>query len=241
MTGSQMNKEKVYNTRQKNGESDDVIIQDSASLPVSISNQVAEKVDDKVISNKFFNSFNFSKLSTQFSSLNLAIGVTSANPQEGKTLVASNMAVSIARGYQRTTLLIDMNFQNPEVHNLFGVNQVPGLAEALEFKTIKVAPTKVENLFVMPAGDCKLFKPGIEHTLILRDIFQTLKKEFDFIIIDMSSILPVKNFPVHFVNETDGLISVINMEKTKRHALGKMFNHVDEKRFVGYVFNKVEP
>ena len=188
-------KEKKLTRKNSIEEFDDkVVVQENSNLPVYVSSETASEVSDTIVSHKYYNSFNFSKLSTQFGHLNLAIGITSANKQEGKTLVASNMAVSIARGYQRRTLLVDMNFENPQLHKIFGVDVEPGLAEAIEFKNLRVFPTTIKNLYVMPVGDIEAFKPGIEHTLVLRDILNSLKSEFDFVIIDMGSILPIKNF-----------------------------------------------
>lgn len=219
---------------------DDVVVQDEDFLPVIISDVPAMNLKKGVVLPEYVNSFNFSKLSNRFNSLNLSLGVTSANRCEGKTITATNMAVSLARGYKRSTLLIDMNFRNPDLHNVFGVDKEPGLAEALELKSIKILPTSIENLYLLPAGNSTLYKPGIEHTMVLRDVFSSLKREFDFVIVDMSAVHPVKDFPIHFINEIDGLISVIDSGRTKKAEFNNIFRHIDEKRFVGYVFNRSE-
>ncbi len=64
----------------------------------------------------------------------MTIGITSANRNDGKTLVAANMAVSLASAYKQNTLLVDMNFRHPKLHNVFGTNQCPGIAEAIAYK-----------------------------------------------------------------------------------------------------------
>ena len=183
---------------------------DDSLLPVNISNAHTDFVDRKTVAAKYYNKFNFSKLSKRYSDLNVALGITSANKGEGKTLVASNMAVSLSQGYQQRTVLVDMNFRNPELHEIFGVSHRPGLAEAME-----------------------------KQMLALREILHTLKNEFDFVIADMSSVLPVEEFPVHFINEMDGLVTVLDTQSTRREHLDKMHKHIDENRFVGYIFNKV--
>lgn len=209
-------------------------------IPISYSDNVADRLDNKTVAKKYMNSFNFSKLSSQFKKLNLSLGITSANKKDGKTLVASNMAVSLAKGYKCKTLLIDMNFQNPQLHKVFGTSQEQGLAEALMFEMIRVVPTLVDDLFLMTAGDCETFNPDVDNTLVLRNILSSFKKEFDFVIIDMCPILPIKNFPIHYINEIDGLVSVIDAERTKKAEFAKIFRHLDENRFIGYVFNKVD-
>jgi hypothetical protein len=67
----------------------------------------------------------------------------------------------------------------------------------------------------------------------------TLKNEFDFIIVDLSSVFPLEEFPVHFLNEMDGLITVVDSTNTKKEHLREIFKHVDEHRFIGYIFNRI--
>ena len=213
------------------------IVKSSTTLPVHVSPQKLTTIDGKVIAMKYYNSFNFSKLASTFKD-KMTIGITSTNRNDGKTLVAANMAVSLATGYKQKTLLVDMNFKNPKLHTIFGTNQYPGMAEALAYKKVRVVPTSVNNLYLMTAGDSKL-NPGIEQTLLLRQILSALRDEFDFVIIDMGSIYPIEDFPVHFINEIDGLIGVIDSKKTKKVDFKRIFKHLDESQFIAYVFNKV--
>lgn len=211
---------------------------DANHLPVLISSDATTRIDRRTIDAKYYNSFNFSKLAASFGDDRMTIGITSANRGDGKTLVASNIAVSLATGYKQKTLLIDMNFEHPGLHHVFGSEQSPGMAEAIAFQKIPVVPSGIDHLYLMTSGDSKSHTPGIEHTLLFRQILMTLKSKFDFIIIDMPSILPIKGFPVHFINEIDGLISVVDTTRTKKSAFGRIFKYIDESRFIGYVFNK---
>ena len=227
------------NQKQLNLREDSITVKDTELLPVKISKRPQTDVDKKVIDPKYYNSFNFSKLSSVFTNTKMTIGITSANQQDGKTLVASNMAVSLARGYNQKTLLVDMNFTRPNLHKIFSTDLSPGIAEAIYFQKVRVLPTSIDNLYLMTAGNCKQLPPRISDTLVLRQILFALKNKFDFVIIDMSSILPVSDFPIHFINEIDGLISVINAQKTKKGEFNKIFKHLDEDQFIGYVFNRV--
>lgn len=214
------------------------LVKSSKLLPVLISTESLTTVDPKTVALKYYNTFNFSKLAETFNNTKMTIGITSANRNDGKTLVASNMAVSLATGYKQKTLLIDMNFSHPKLHKVFGTDQYPGMAEAIAYKKVRVVPTSVNNLYLMTAGDSKL-TPGIEQTLLLRQILASLRHEFDFVIIDMGSIYPIEDFPIHFINEIDGLIGVIDSKKTKKADFKRMFKHLDESQFIAYVFNRV--
>lgn len=215
-------------------------LSDTSLVPLTISEQRLDFVDQRIISPKFYNNFNFSKLSKRYNELNVTLGITSANKGEGKTLVATNMGVSLAQAYRQRTVLVDLNFKNPQLHSIFGAPMGPGLVEAMETRMLRVNPTMVDDLYLLSAGECSSYKPGIKDTIALREILYTLKSEFDFIIVDMGPVFPFEEFPVHFINEVDGLLTVVDTQNTRKEHLKKIFKHVDENRFVGYIFNKME-
>lgn len=212
---------------------------DSSLVPMNISGNRLDYLDVNTVSEQYYNNFNFSKLSSKYESGKLTLGITSAGKGEGKTLVASNMAVSLARAYRQRTVIVDMNFQNPQLHKVFGGGISPGLAEAMQTQVLRISPTMVENLFLLTAGEVSSYRPGIQDTISLREILYTLKNEFDFIIVDMCSVFPIEDFPIHFINEVDGLIPVIDAKHTKKDQLQKMYKHIDKRRFMGYIFNRV--
>jgi len=65
------------------------------------------------------------------------VGLTSANPREGVTTVASNLAIYAASCCDLKVLLIDANFGNPSLHRLFKVKQGPGLSELFDESAIE--------------------------------------------------------------------------------------------------------
>ena len=84
-----------------------------------------------------------------------AIMVTSAFPGEGKTYVASNLAVSLALGINEHVLLVDCDLRRPSVHKLFGYPNTSGLHEHLrgekELKEL-IIRTDIEKLSLLPVG-----------------------------------------------------------------------------------------
>ena len=243
ITGKPMSKEQIFKNTDGNSieiVENDIVEKETKMLPVLFLPPTENRVDYKCISKKYYNSFNFSKLASSFNNSKMTIGITSAARGDGKTLVAANMAVSLAAGYNQKTILVDMHFQNPDMHRVFGTDLSPGLSDAIASEKIRVIPSGIANLFLMTAGSSKHLTPGIEHTIILRKILQTLKNRFDFVIIDMGSIHPIEKFPIHFINEIDGLIGVIDSKKTKKGEFNKIFKHLDESHFIGYVFNRTD-
>ncbi len=117
--------------------------------------------------------------------------VTSAGPGEGKTTLAAHLASSLARA-GRKTLLIDGDLRRPGVHQLFELPQQPGFSEVLLGEV--EAPDAVQNttqdgLSVLAAGQWDrevmqaLARDGLE------GVFERLREEFDFIVIDSHPVL----------------------------------------------------
>jgi capsular exopolysaccharide synthesis family protein len=119
--------------------------------------------------------------------------VTSAMPREGKTSLASHLAVSIARTGRRT-LLVDCDLRNPSAHRLFDLSRVPGVCELLRGECDlagAVRPTRVADLWMIPAGQCDLRVLQALARHRAGELFERLKQEFEFVIVDSSPVLPV--------------------------------------------------
>ncbi len=120
------------------------------------------------------------------------IMVTSAVSGEGKTTLASHLAGSLARAGRRT-LLIDCDLRRPAAHQLFELPLQPGFSEAL-MGEVHVAEatlsTAIDSLWMIPAGDWDrevmqaLARDGVGR------IFDRLRNEYDFIIVDSHPVLP---------------------------------------------------
>ncbi len=206
-------------------------------------------VDKEMVSPHFYNSFNYSLLADQGSKVHLTIGITSANRGEGKTLTASNLAVSLTLGYRKRTVLVDLNFHMPRLHELFGAPVSPGLADALEGGLIHVSATSIENLYVLPAGAGNHHQEtggvkragatiGVEHTKAFGDVIHSLQQEYDFVIVDMPAINR-REFPILFVNHLEGVLVVVEARRTKRQDIERMFRHLNRNQVLGFVFNRV--
>jgi succinoglycan biosynthesis transport protein ExoP len=120
--------------------------------------------------------------------------VGSAVSGEGKTTLACHLAASLARGGRRT-LLIDGDLRNPAVHSVFGAADGPGFCELLrgELEPGQVVQnTPLENLSLLSAGACdREALQALAQEGVLRNVFDELKEQYDFLIVDVSPILPV--------------------------------------------------
>jgi capsular exopolysaccharide synthesis family protein len=121
------------------------------------------------------------------------IMITSATTGEGKTTLSSHLAASLARAW-RKTLLIDGDLRNPNAHLQFDLPGEPGLSEALrgemEYEDA-IKPTSLSRLWLLPAGRIDAYALQALTQEGLSTVFDRLKEQFDFIVIDTSPVIPV--------------------------------------------------
>ncbi len=119
--------------------------------------------------------------------------VTSADPHEGKTTTASQLAASLARSGRRT-LLIDGDIRNPGAHRVFDMPQEPGLCELLRGEAERDAvihPTRTANLWLLPGGRCDLRSVQALSSSYLGTAIAALCVQFDYVVIDSGPVLKV--------------------------------------------------
>jgi len=121
------------------------------------------------------------------------IMVSSATGGEGKTTLATQLALSLARTGRRT-VLVDFDLRRPSFDEMFGVPLSPGVSESLRQEggaVDLVHQTATDNLSVVTAGRwdrqalASLSNGGVDF------LFKQLRDDFDFVVVDTSPILPV--------------------------------------------------
>lgn len=204
---------------------------------VRISTAVGRGIDNKTINYGLYNSFNYSLfLPDDYKTIRLTLGVTSPNAGEGKTTAICNLATAISLGIGRKTLVVDLNPNNPRIHEIFRIPRGPGVAEAMAGGEICVVPTQIENLYAMPAGISQTLFQSRSNSF--RGMLSALSREFEFILVDLPSV-DAKNFPTLIANQLTGLIVVVKQKKTRRRDMNKLFRRVREETVLGFVMNEV--
>lgn len=136
-----------------------------------------------------------------------SILVTSAVGQEGKSTVASQLAVSLARSGLKT-VLVDGDVRGPSQHAVFGLPPDRGLCDVLRNQVdlpSVVQATPAENLWILPAGRCD---QAAFHALAgpsLTTVMQHLKEQFDFVVVDSGPVLTGPE-PMIFGQHVDGAV-----------------------------------
>ncbi len=119
--------------------------------------------------------------------------VSSAVAGEGKTSLACHLAISLARaGFE--TLLVDGDLRNPSAHRVFGMSIGPGLSELLRGEAdlgSAVRPTPAGGAWILTAGKSDFRSVQSLSQDGLRPLFQEMREQFDFVVVDSSPVLPV--------------------------------------------------
>jgi succinoglycan biosynthesis transport protein ExoP len=159
--------------------------------------------------------------------------VTSAAPQEGKTLIAANLAATFARSGAQV-LLVDCDVHRPRLHRLFQLTRAPGLMDllrtdtgGLNFETARrvarnqrsaaVRKTSVEGLWLLPCGTDAQSSPELLEPATLRGLLAQLKTEYDLIVLDTPPVL-VSADAATLAASADGVIMVVRAGQTDRGA-----------------------
>jgi capsular exopolysaccharide synthesis family protein len=172
------------------------------------------------------------------------IAITSAQPLEGKTTTACNMAIALAYGGSRV-LLIDADMRRPSISRTLGIENTVGLSHLLTGQATArqtIRPTAVQNLWVMTAG----LTPPNPSELLASERMKTLINNvqngpFDWVLIDTPPVLAVTD-AVIIAPWVSGVVFIIGSEMTQRrlaeravetlltsrpHVLGAVLNRVD--------------
>jgi len=167
--------------------------------------------------------------------------VTSSVPQEGKSTVAANLAITLALGGSRV-LLIDADLRRPTQHSLFGVAQAPGLAEVIVTTTSAseaIQPTAVPGLSLLTAGDTSI-NPGSLFLKETTDLFlKDVMESYDQVIIDSAPVMATDD-TANLAPKVDGVLFVVRGAFTSARVAQEALSMLRQRRIriLGLVFNR---
>jgi capsular exopolysaccharide synthesis family protein len=169
--------------------------------------------------------------------------ISSALGGEGKTFLASQLAVSLAHA-GRKTVLLDGDMRKPSIHEVFDLPNGPGLSDLLR-RSLTIGsvlqPTATERLSLITAGEADgealqaLARGGA------KPIFAQLRNQFDLIVVDSPPILPVAD-GLLLGQEADGVVFSIFREVSRMPAVQAAWNRLDSLgiRMLGAVVNGID-
>jgi capsular exopolysaccharide synthesis family protein len=177
------------------------------------------------------------------------IAITSPSPGDGKTSLAVNLAISIAKAGRRV-LLIDGDLRKPDVHRVFNISDSPGFAEVIQGSHepgAVIKKTEVDGLEVLPAGTPITRPSELLSRPEMARLLAALSELYDHIVLDTAPLLPVSDTHV-LIGMMDGVIVSFNAEvdrdtvsmtqeillRNRANVIGSVMNQVKYKQSGSY-------
>jgi polysaccharide biosynthesis transport protein len=169
--------------------------------------------------------------------------ITSASMGEGKTVVAGNLAATLALANHRV-LLIDADLRRPRLHKVFDIPQEPGLSNLLVGQTTAsqaIRKTSMPGLYVLPSGTVPPNPSELLESKRFKDFLAHLGPYVDWVLIDSPPVLPVTDAMV-LSQHVSGVVLVMSADSTPLQAARAAIEQLDaaHARILGAVLNRVD-
>lgn len=175
--------------------------------------------------------------------------ITSANPREGKSTVAANLACALAAS-QKRVLLIDTDLRRPHLHEIFQIDHEPGLSEVLA--GARPLPDVYQpvgsHLAMVSSGRLPRDPQQLFAAPIFSQALSKMEEDFDIVLLDSAPVLAVADTTllapqVHGVililkygnvTEAEALLVKERLEATRARFIGCVLNQFDNSQRVAY-------
>jgi capsular exopolysaccharide synthesis family protein len=166
--------------------------------------------------------------------------VASALPGEGKTLTASNVALTLSESYHRSVLLVDADLRRPTIHQVFGIPNVSGLNDGLrpreerKLSIIQQSP----YLSILTAGRPDPDPMSGLSSERMRQMLMEASARFDWVLLDTP---PIGLLPdAHLLSSmVDGIVLVVRAGMTPYGPIRRAIDALGRDRILGVVLNRV--
>jgi protein-tyrosine kinase len=172
-----------------------------------------------------------------------SILVTSAVPQEGKTVVAVNLAMAISKEIHKKAILIDGDLRKPGIH-LGKSRTSKGLSDYLSdgvpLSEI-LTNSEAENLQIITAGTQTAKSSELIGSRRMGEFLKAVAEcgENTYLVIDSSPVISTTE-PTLLSNLVDGIILVIMADQTPKEYVQRALKSIDQQKIIGIVLNKIE-
>ena len=170
-----------------------------------------------------------------------SVMVTSALPAEGKTLTATNLALTLSESYQKRVLLIDADLRRPRMKEMFALPHAEGLTDSLATRREGKLPVQqvTPTLWVLTAGAILPDPMSLLVSPAMKQLLDDAKDAFDFVVVDTPpiAILPDANLLASMIDTT---LLVVSAQSTPYPMVQRAVQAVGANRILGVVLNRAE-
>ena len=180
----------------------------------------------------------FAAASPQFT-----VAVTSAEPREGKTTIASNLAVALASA-EKPTVLLDADLRRPRVHEQLSISNEIGLTDFLSGQTPLdriLRPSDVPGLSVVTSGGTAPNPAELLDSARLSELIEELGSRFSQVVFDTPPVLSVVD-PLVVAARVSGVVFVLNAHRSDKAHAGHARAQLETSgaKLYGFVLNGVQ-
>ena len=178
--------------------------------------------------------------------------ITSGLPGEGKSFIASNLALGFARFRNQRVLLIDGDMRRGRLHTILGAPHEPGLTDYLTGNTpLEAVLQQMQlpesgplnrffgSLTFLPSGSDADNAADLSGNGRFEELLRSLYDHFDWIIIDSSPVTLVAD-GVNLARACDGVVLVTRAGQTRYEVAQRAQQELKASKVVGVVLNAVE-
>lgn len=167
------------------------------------------------------------------------IGITSALPEEGKTLTAINMAVSLSEAYRQRVLLVDADLRRPSVSRTLGLKDAEGLTDWLARQDDTECPMvrMSGRLSVVPAGPPQPDPLALLSSLRMALLMASARADFEWVIVDTPPVGLLVDAGV-LDGSLDGFLMVVASGRTPYPSARRAVDTLGRDRLLGTILNR---
>lgn len=165
--------------------------------------------------------------------------ITSSMPEEGKSMIAANLACTLARKRQQKVLLLEGDLRRPTLAKRFGLGRTPGLSELLQGEpctAMNICHLESLGLCILPAGSPSRTPLELIQSRKLSILMDQLGAWFDWIVIDSPPVMPLGDTSV-WMRLADGILLVTRPGNTARRQLQRGLEAIEQPKLLGAVLN----
>ena len=171
------------------------------------------------------------------------VGITSAQPGDGKSTIALNLAYSLAE-LGKKTLLVDADLRRASIHDKLGIERVPGLSELIKGNindisaSVRRYASSNTQLDIIPSGEMPENPSELLNSERCARLFELLAQAYDYIVVDLPPIGAVVD-AVSIAQELDGMLVVIRENACPRGLLNDCIQQLNyaNATILGFVVN----
>jgi len=222
---------------------------DKAKVKIKAKKKEQERIETICLADsKSFISESFRILRTNLQFIDLEkkmriLLVTSCIPQEGKSSVAVNLAITFALAGEKT-LLVDADFRRPGIHKIFDLKGDPGLTSLLtgreNYQNVIKNVIDVDRLDVLTTGPLPPNPLDLLGSSKMKELIPKLKKDYDKVIFDTPPSATLTDAAV-LSTSVEGTILVLGAGEVEKETAQRTKENLEKARanILGVVLNKV--